>query len=137
MCCSDSWLRASSGCTSNLTPLPTISVMARSDRSSTLPCWGIPIPLCSCGVVPAVAGLKKQGANNGACLAFLISAPETGADSIALTYSLMDPIMTVMRPIAALVTASCAGLLENFTGRSYGETSEILPDRDVSCGRLL
>lgn len=90
---------------------------------------GIPIPLCSCGVVPAVAGLKKQGANNGACLAFLISAPETGADSIALTYSLMDPIMTVMRPIAALVTASCAGLLENFTGRSYGESSGIQPDR--------
>lgn len=90
---------------------------------------GIPIPLCSCGVVPAVAGLKKQGANNGACLAFLISAPETGADSIALTYSLMDPIMTVMRPIAALITASFAGLLENFTGRSYGESSAIEPDR--------
>jgi uncharacterized protein len=90
---------------------------------------GIPVPLCSCGVVPAVAGLKKQGANNGACLAFLISAPETGADSIALTYSLMDPIMTVMRPVAALLTASVAGLLENFTGRSYGEGSKVEPDR--------
>ena len=80
-------------------------------------------------MVPAVAGLKKQGANNGACLSFLISAPETGADSIALTYSLLDPIMTIMRPIAALITATSAGLLENFTGRSYAESGQVEPDR--------
>ncbi len=65
-------------------------------------------------MVPAVAGLKKQGANNGACLAFLISSPETGVDAIALTYSLLDPLITVIRPIAALVTAVVAGIAENF-----------------------
>ncbi|MBW1999974.1 MAG: permease, partial [Deltaproteobacteria bacterium] len=47
---------------------------------------GIPVPLCSCGVLPAAASLKKQGANNGATTAFLISTPESGVDSIALTY---------------------------------------------------
>ncbi|MGO9569060.1 MAG: permease [Desulfomonilaceae bacterium] len=68
--------------------------------------------------MPAVAGLKKQGANNGACLAFLISSPETGVDAIALTYSLLDPLITVIRPITALVTAVVAGIAENFAGGS-------------------
>jgi uncharacterized protein len=90
---------------------------------------GIPIPLCSCGVVPAVAGLSKQGANKGACLAFLITAPETGVDSIALTYSLLDPIITIIRPIAALITGLTAGVVENFTGRSYVNSKQIEPDR--------
>lgn len=90
---------------------------------------GIPIPLCSCGVVPAVAGFKKQGANSGACLSFLVSTPETGADSIALTYSLLGPIMTVIRPVTALITALTAGVLENFIGDSYDKSAEIVPDR--------
>jgi len=75
---------------------------------------GIPIPLCSCGVIPAAAGLKEQGANNGATLSFLISTPESGVDSIAVTYSLIDPLMTIMRPISAFVTAVIAGIAENF-----------------------
>ncbi|MEJ2660921.1 MAG: permease, partial [Desulfobacteraceae bacterium] len=58
---------------------------------------GIPIPLCSCGVLPAALSLKKQGANNGATTAFMISTPESGVDSIAITYALLDPIMTVAR----------------------------------------
>lgn len=77
---------------------------------------GIPMPLCSCGVVPAAAGLKKQGANNGATLSFLISTPETGVDSIPLTYALMDPLMAVIRPVVAFISAVTAGLTENFTG---------------------
>jgi uncharacterized membrane protein YraQ (UPF0718 family) len=80
-------------------------------------------------VVPAVAGLKKQGANNGACLSFLISTPETGADSIALTYSLLDPIITVLRPLTACVTAITAGLIENFTGGSFRKNERMDPDR--------
>jgi len=80
-------------------------------------------------VVPAVAGLKKQGANNGACLSFLISTPESGVDSIALTYSLLDPIITVMRPFTAFVTALAAGLIENLTGRSYPRNRDTSPDR--------
>jgi len=74
---------------------------------------GIPLPLCSCGVLPAAAGLRRQGANKGATTAFLISTPESGVDSIAITYALLDPLMTVARPVAALVTAISAGIAEN------------------------
>ena len=77
---------------------------------------GIPIPLCSCGVVPAAAGLKRQGANKGATLSFLIATPETGMDSIPITYALMDPVITVMRPVAAFITAIVAGIIENIFG---------------------
>ena len=78
---------------------------------------GVPIPLCSCGVLPAAAALKKQGANNGAVTSFLISTPESGVDSIAITYALMDPIMTVVRPVAAFFTAFAAGISENLLGK--------------------
>jgi len=64
-------------------------------------------------VLPAAAALQKQGANKGATTAFLISTPESGVDSIVVTYALLDPIMTVVRPIAAFVTAISAGFLEN------------------------
>lgn len=74
---------------------------------------GIPLPLCSCGVVPAAAALKKQGANNGATMAFLIATPESGIDSISISYALLDPILTVTRPVAAFLTAMVAGVLEN------------------------
>lgn len=75
--------------------------------------FGIPIPLCSCGVLPAAAALKKQGANNGATTAFLISTPESGVDSMAITYALLDPVMTVARPMAAFIAAVAAGFIEN------------------------
>ncbi|MDH3329229.1 MAG: SO_0444 family Cu/Zn efflux transporter [Desulfobulbaceae bacterium] len=75
--------------------------------------FGIPIPLCSCGVLPAAASLKKQGANNGAVTAFLISTPESGVDSISLSWALLDPIMTVFRPVSAFISAVIAGTAEN------------------------
>ena len=77
---------------------------------------GIPIPLCSCGVIPAALSLKQHGANTGATTAFMISTPESGVDSIAVTYALMDPVMTIARPIAALLTAVVAGISENLIG---------------------
>lgn len=88
---------------------------------------GIPIPLCSCGVLPAAASLKKQGANNGATTAFLISTPESGVDSIAITYALLDPIMTMARPVAAFASAITAGLSENLLGKGRHEKS-LTPD---------
>ncbi|RQW06223.1 permease, partial [candidate division KSB1 bacterium] len=93
---------------------------------------GIPLPLCSCGVLPTTAGLKKQGANNGAAMSFLIATPETGVDSIAVTYALLDPIMTIFRPIAAFLTAITAGISENFLGKSYQEQT-IHPAVDQGC----
>jgi uncharacterized membrane protein YraQ (UPF0718 family) len=74
---------------------------------------GIPLPICSCGIVPTAFSLRKRGATRGATVSFLISTPETGVDSIAITYALLDPIMTVFRPIAAFVTALAAGITNN------------------------
>jgi hypothetical protein len=92
---------------------------------------GVPIPLCSCGVVPAAASLKRQGAGNGATASFLISTPESGVDSIAITYALLDPVMAVARPAAAFLTAAAAGLAENvFTSR---RSDKPLEAPDLSC----
>jgi len=88
---------------------------------------GIPLPLCSCGVLPAAAGLRRQGANRGATAAFLISTPESGVDSIAITWALLDPIMTVARPLAAFTTATAAGIAENLF-RSPGTATDPVPD---------
>ncbi|WP_440952909.1 SO_0444 family Cu/Zn efflux transporter [Methanococcoides sp. FTZ1] len=74
---------------------------------------GVPLPLCSCGVVPTALSLRKRGATKGATLSFLISTPQTGVDSIAITYALLDPIMTVFRPVATFATAVVAGTAEN------------------------
>lgn len=77
---------------------------------------GIPLPLCSCGVAPTAASLRRQGASKPALVSFLISTPESGIDSIAVSYALLDPIMTVCRPIAAFITAVFAGLAESSLG---------------------
>jgi hypothetical protein len=79
---------------------------------------GIPLPLCSCGVVPTALSLKNRGATKGATLSFLISTPETGVDSIAITYALLDPIMTIFRPIASMTTALFTGIAENIIGEN-------------------
>lgn len=86
--------------------------------------FGIPIPLCSCGVIPVVTGLKREGANDGAALAFMIATPESGVDSIAVSWAMLDPVMTIMRPIAGIITAICTGFAENFWGSSsYSDNS--------------
>ena len=74
---------------------------------------GIPLPLCSCGVIPTSVSLRKEGASHGACTSFLIATPQTGVDSIAATYSLMGLPFSVIRPIAALVTAIFGGWMVN------------------------
>jgi len=86
--------------------------------------FGIPLPLCSCGVLPAAVSLKKQGANNGATTAFLISTPESGVDSISVTYALLDPVMTIVRPLAAFITALVAGFSENIMNPRQTAASE-------------
>lgn len=72
--------------------------------------FGAPLPLCSCGVIPAALSLRKAGASKPATVAFLISTPETGIDSIAITYAMLGPAMAVIRPIAAVCSAVVAGL---------------------------
>jgi len=80
---------------------------------------GAPLPLCSCGVLPAAMGLRRQGAGAGATTAFMIATPETGVDSLAVTYAMIDPLMTVLRPLAAVVTAVTAGLAANLLPERY------------------
>lgn len=75
---------------------------------------GVPLPLCSCSVIPTAVTLKKGGASNAATSAFLISTPESGVDSISITYALMDLPMTIIRPIAAFFSAFFAGTLQYF-----------------------
>lgn len=77
---------------------------------------GAPLPLCSCGVIPVALYLRKEGAGRGAVQSFLISTPETGVDSISITYALMGPFMAVVRPVAAVITALAAGLGERLFG---------------------
>ncbi|OGQ33711.1 MAG: hypothetical protein A3F16_06535 [Deltaproteobacteria bacterium RIFCSPHIGHO2_12_FULL_43_9] len=74
---------------------------------------GLPLPLCSCGAVPAALHLRQRKASKGSTLAFLISTPETGVDSIAISYALLGPIYTIVRPIAAIVTAIITGIVAN------------------------
>ncbi len=73
--------------------------------------FGAPLPLCSCGVLPAAIGLRRSGASKEATVSFLISTPETSVDSIAVTYALMGPVMAVYRPVAALVSAIVTGMM--------------------------
>ncbi len=89
--------------------------LSRKNRLSVL--WaallGIPLPLCSCGVIPTAVGLKNEKASKGAIASFLIATPQTGIDSILATFSLMGLGFAIVRPVAALITGVCGGLLVN------------------------
>jgi len=76
--------------------------------------FGAPLPLCSCGVLPAAIGIYRSGASKEATVSFLISTPETSIDSVAVTYALMGPVMAIYRPVAALMSALITGMLVSF-----------------------
>ncbi len=94
--------------------------------------FGIPLPLCSCAVIPAAATLRKSGGGNGATSSFLIATPESGIDSIAMTYGLMDLPMTLLRPIAAFFSAIIAGVLQNIL--NDWEYKEKVEEKKSCCG---
>jgi uncharacterized protein len=71
--------------------------------------FGVPLPLCSCSVIPVTAALRKHGASRGATSAFLLSTPQTGVDSILVTYSLLGPLMAIYRPLVALLMGIAGG----------------------------
>ncbi len=72
---------------------------------------GAPLPLCSCGVIPAALGLRRAGASKQATVSFLVSTPETGVDSVSISYAMLGPVMAIARPIAAIASALLAGFL--------------------------
>jgi len=75
--------------------------------------FGVPLPVCSCGVIPLATSIKKSGASKGATLSFLISTPITGVDSIMATYGIFGWIFTLYRAITSMVIAMVAGILTN------------------------
>ncbi len=75
--------------------------------------FGIPLPICSCGVIPVATSFRKKGASKGATLSFLISTPQIGTDSFLITYSLIGPIFAFFRIFAAFITAVIAGYTTN------------------------
>lgn len=82
---------------------------------------GIPMPLCSCAVIPVAAGLRRQGAGKGASAAFAISTPQTGEESIPLTWALFGPVFALARPVIAVVTAFVAGSAINALDEEDGD----------------
>ncbi len=72
---------------------------------------GAPLPLCSCGVIPVATELRRSGASASATSSFLVATPETGIDSVSVSYALLGPIFAIYRPIAAIMSAIITGLL--------------------------
>ncbi len=89
--------------------------------------FGIPLPLCSCGVIPVSMSLHKQGASKGSTVSFLLSTPQTGMDSIFVTLSLLGPLFAIFRPLAALVTGLVGGGLVDVFGQSTEDDSQVPP----------
>ena len=89
---------------------------------------GAPLPLCSCGVVPAAMGLRRSGAGRGPTVSFLISTPETGVDSIAVSYGLLGPVFALVRPMAAVVSAIGTGLAASRWGHDPAPDSRAQPE---------
>ena len=79
--------------------------------------FGIPLPLCSCGVVPVATSMRNNGASKGSSISFLIATPQVGADSFLLTFSLLGWIFSLFRIVASLITAMTAGILVNIISR--------------------
>jgi len=95
--------------------------------------FGIPLPLCSCGVIPVSMSLHKHGASKGSTVSFLLSTPQTGMDSIFVTLSLLGPLFAIFRPLAAFVTGVVGGALVNVFGQSAEDESRVPPKCSDEC----
>ena len=107
--------------------------IAKSNFASVLwaAIFGVPLPICSCGVIPTSIAIRKEGASKGASVSFLISTPATGVDSILATYSLLGLPFAILRPVAAFVTALFGGVLTNFATRGEIDRGESAGDAAV------
>jgi uncharacterized membrane protein YraQ (UPF0718 family)/copper chaperone CopZ len=89
---------------------------------------GVPLPLCSCGVIPTAISLRKDGASRGATVSFMISTPQIGVDSIIATYSMMGLPFAIVRPLAALLTSIAGGAVTTWFSKD-----EIVVRQNCSC----
>ena len=94
---------------------------------------GIPLPLCSCSVIPVVASMRRHGASRAAATSFLLSTPQTGIDSIAVTFALLGPVFALFRPIAAIVTGLLGGMLVLLAGHGKTDQNDLPPNCTDSC----
>lgn len=88
---------------------------------------GIPLPICSCGVIPVASSLEKEGAHKSSILAFLVATPTTGVDSIFATYSLLGPLFAVFRPLAAMLLGITLGTIDYFVEGKNNQKKKIIP----------
>lgn len=93
--------------------------------------FGVPLPLCSCGVLPTAMSLRREGASKGATVSFLIATPETGVDSIAATYSLMGLPFAIVRPVTAFLTSLLAGTLINTFDKDNPNSPSVSPEQNT------
>ena len=98
---------------------------------------GVPLPLCSCGVIPTAIGLRNEKASKGAVASFLIATPQTGIDSILATFSLLGLGFAIIRPVAALVTGVCGGLLVNRLVKDDDDSVSSAASCEVETGNRL
>lgn len=96
--------------------------------------FGVPLPLCSCSVIPVAVAIRKQGASRAATTAFLLSTPQTGVDSIAVTYALLGPVFAIVRPIFALISGLVGGGLVQMLGQPEQAPSEHSHQEDTAHG---
>ena len=99
--------------------------------------FGVPLPLCSCGVIPTSVFMAKNGASNGAVVAFLISTPQTGIDSIIATYGMLGPIFAIFRPIAALFMGIFGGLIVRYLpeDKKKIDTTKIIETEEINLNK--
>jgi len=110
--------------------------LSRNDAASVTKASliGAPLPLCSCSVLPVAVQLRKAGASKGATSAFLIATPETGVDSVAVTWALLDPFMAVARPIGAVLSAIfTGGLVSLFVNKGWDREAAPAVDAEAAC----
>lgn len=96
--------------------------------------FGVPLPLCSCGVIPVSASLRRSGAGKGPTTSFLISTPQTGVDSIMVTYALLGGVYALFRPIVAFFSGWLGGILVSLLPESHAHSHDIPDDSSVPSG---
>jgi len=95
--------------------------------------FGVPLPLCSCGVIPTAMSLRREGSSKGATISFLIATPQTGVDSIVATYSLMGLPFAIIRPLVAMITAIFGGVMVNLSEKEKARATQSLEGADDAC----
>ncbi|RKX26242.1 MAG: permease [Candidatus Zixiibacteriota bacterium] len=101
--------------------------------------FGVPLPLCSCSVLPVSVSMRRHGASRAATTAFLLSTPQTGVDSIAVTYALLGPVFAIFRPLTALLSGLVGGSLVRWFGEQESngaqttDKQESVPCMEACC----